>query len=182
MYRRNIGVVFQDYKQFALSVAENVLGRPMRDGDEAIVEDALRRAGIWDKISELPDGMYTQMTREFSEDGLVLSGGQSQMLAIASVYAHGSPIVILDEPSSALDPLAERELYRQMYSACEGKTMIFISHRLSSAVSADKVVLIEDGVVGEYGSHEELMRRGGRYAEMFRAQAESYTGAQSTEE
>lgn len=181
-YRRLFGVVFQDYKQFALSVAENVLGRPMRDGDEAIVEDALRRAGIWDKISELPDGMYTQMTREFSEDGLVLSGGQSQMLAIASVYAHGSPIVILDEPSSALDPLAERELYRQMYSACEGKTMIFISHRLSSAVSADKVVLIEDGVVGEYGSHEELMRRGGRYAEMFRAQAESYTGAQSTEE
>lgn len=181
-YRRLFGVVFQDYKQFALSVAENVLGRPMRDGDEAIVEDALRRAGIWDKISELPDGMYTQMTREFSEDRLVLSGGQSQMLAIASVYAHGSPIVILDEPSSALDPLAERELYRQMYSACEGKTMIFISHRLSSAVSADKVVLIEDGVVGEYGSHEELMRRGGRYAEMFRAQAESYTGAQSTEE
>ena len=67
-YRRLFGVVFQDYKQFALSVAENVLGRPMRDGDEAIVEDALRRAGIWDKISELPDGMYTQMTREFSED------------------------------------------------------------------------------------------------------------------
>lgn len=180
-YRNIFGVVFQDYKQFALSVAENVLGRPMRDGDEAIVEDALRRAGIWDKISELPDGIYTQMTREFSEDGLLLSGGQSQMLAIASVYAHGSPIVILDEPSSALDPLAERELYRQMYSACEGKTMIFISHRLSSAVSADKVVLVEDGVVRECGSHEELMRLDGKYAEMFRAQAESYTDAESPE-
>ena len=180
-YRNIFGVVFQDYKQFALSVAENVLGRPMRDGDEAIVEDALRRAGIWDKISELPDGMYTQMTREFSEDGLLLSGGQSQMLAIASVYAHGSPIVILDEPSSALDPLAERELYRQMYSACEGKTMIFISHRLSSAVSADKVVLVEDGVVRECGSHEELMQLDGKYAEMFRAQAESYTDAEIQE-
>ncbi len=125
--------------------------------------------------------MYTQMTREFSEDGLLLSGGQSQMLAIASVYAHGSPIVILDEPSSALDPLAERELYRQMYSACEGKTMIFISHRLSSAVSADKVVLVEDGVVRECGSHEELMQLDGKYAEMFRAQAESYTDAEIPE-
>ncbi|MEE0835707.1 MAG: ABC transporter ATP-binding protein [Clostridia bacterium] len=176
-YRGSLGVVFQDYKQFALSVAENVLGRPMREGDEATVEDCLRRAGIWDKISALPEGINTRMTREFDDDGLILSGGESQKLAIASVYARNSSVVILDEPSSALDPIAEHEMYRQMYRACEGKTMIFISHRLSSAVDADRIFLIEDGSIKESGSHSELMRLNGSYAEMFKAQAESYTDA-----
>lgn len=176
-YRGSLGVVFQDYKQFALSVVENVLGRPMREGDEAAVEDCLRRAGIWDKISALPEGINTRMTREFDDDGLILSGGESQKLAIASVYARNSSVVILDEPSSALDPIAEHDMYRQMYRACEGKTMIFISHRLSSAVDADRIFLIEDGSIKESGSHSELMRLNGSYAEMFKAQAESYTDA-----
>lgn len=173
-YRDCFGIVFQDYKQVALSVAENVLGRPMEEGDEKLVEDSLRRAGLWDKISALPDGIYTRMTKEFDGDGLILSGGESQKLAIASVYARECGIVILDEPSSALDPLAEHEMYRQMYSACEGKTMIFISHRLSSATDADRIILMEDGAIKETGSHAELMRLNGSYAEMFRAQAESY--------
>lgn len=176
-YRSSFGVVFQDYKQFALTVAENVLGRPMHEGDDKIVEDCLRRAGIWDKISALPAGIYTRMTREFDDDGLILSGGESQKLAIASVYARNSSVVILDEPSSALDPIAEHEMYKQMYLACEGKTMIFISHRLSSAVDADRIFLIEDGRIKESGSHSELMSMNGSYAEMFKAQAESYTDA-----
>ena len=149
----------------------------MHEGDEETVEDCLRRAGIWDKISVLPAGINTRMTREFDDDGLILSGGESQKLAIASVYARNSPVVILDEPSSALDPIAEHEMYRRMYQACEGKTMIFISHRLSSAVDADRIFLMENGRIKESGSHSELMRLNGSYAEMFKAQAESYTDA-----
>lgn len=174
-YRACFGTVFQDYKQIALSVGENVLGRPMKDGDEATVEIALRKAGLWDKISKLPDGIHTMMTKEFDENGLILSGGESQKLAIASVYARNCSIVILDEPSSALDPLAEKKMYDQMYWACEGKTMIFISHRLSSATDADRIILMENGTIKETGTHGELMKRGGSYAEMFRAQAESYS-------
>lgn len=129
------------------------------------------------KFQALPAGIYTRMTREFDDAGLILSGGESQKLAIASVYARNSAVVILDEPSSALDPIAEHEMYKQMYLACEGKTMIFISHRLSSAVDADRIFLIEDGRIKESGSHSELMSMNGSYAEMFKAQAESYTDA-----
>ena len=173
-YRDRYGVVLQDYKQIAMSVAENVLNRPYCDEDEQTVIDALRRAGIWEKIEKLPKGIHTSMTREFDDDGLLLSGGESQKLAIASVYAKDCSVVILDEPSSALDPLAEHDMYEQMYRACESKTMIFISHRLSSAVSADRILLMEDGRITEQGSHAELMRRGGKYAEMFTVQAENY--------
>ncbi len=173
-YRACFGIVFQDYKQLAVSVGENVLGRPMRDGDEALVESSLKKAGLWNKISQLPDGIHTVMTREFDENGLILSGGESQKLAIASVYARDSSVVILDEPSSALDPIAEKQMYDQMYEACRDKTMIFISHRLSSATDADRIILMENGTIKETGTHAELMRLGGSYAEMFRAQAESY--------
>ena len=122
----------------------------------------------------LPDGIETPMTREFSADGLVLSGGELQRLAIAGIYARDGRTVILDEPSAALDPLAERELYRSMYDACRGKTVIFISHRLASAVDADRIILMEHGRISEQGSHTELIAAGGKYAEMFRAQAEAY--------
>ena len=174
-YRRTYGVVFQDYRQMAMTVAENVLGRAFEDGDEAVVVDALKKAGLWEIISALPKGIHTVMTREFDSDGLVLSGGQTQKLAIASIYAKHADTVILDEPSSALDPLAEHEMYGNMLRASEGKTVIFISHRLSSAVSADRVFFMENGGVCEMGSHAELMRRNGKYAEMFRMQAQNYT-------
>ena len=173
-YRDRYGVVFQDYKQIAMSVAENVLGRPYCEEDEQTVINALKSAGIWNKIENLPQGIHTCMTKEFDENGLFLSGGESQKLAIAGIYAKNCSVVILDEPSSALDPLAESEMYEHMYSACEGKTMIFISHRLSSAVSADRIIHMEDGRIIEEGSHEELMKNGGSYAQMFTMQAENY--------
>ena len=174
-YRSCFGIVFQDYKQLALSVGENILGRPMADGDEVIVETALKKVGLWDKVAQLPDGIHTVMTKEFDEGGLILSGGESQKLAIASVYARDCSVVILDEPSSALDPLAEKKMYDHMYEACREKTMIFISHRLSSATDADRIILMENGMVKEIGTHSELMKLNGSYAEMFRAQAESYS-------
>ena len=173
-YRRMYGVVFQDYKQLSLSVAENVLGRSLSEGDEEKVVDSLKKAGVYDKISELPRGIHTTMTKEFDEYGVVLSGGQSQKIAIASIYANDSSIVILDEPSSALDPLAEHELYENMMTACAGRTIIFISHRLSSAVSADRIFLLDGGEIKETGTHRELMDKNGIYATMFKAQAENY--------
>lgn len=174
-YRRTYGVVFQDYKQMAFTVAENVLGRPYRDSDEKTVWNALEKAGIANVISKLPKGIHTVMTKEFDDDGLVLSGGQSQKLAIASIYARNVDTVILDEPSSALDPLAEQHMYENMLAASVGKTVIFISHRLSSCVDADKIFYMENGTVTETGTHKELMKINGKYAEMFRMQAENYT-------
>ena len=119
------------------------------------------------------------MTREFDENGLILSGGQSQKLAIASIYARNALTVILDEPSSALDPIAERDMYDCMLAASVGKTVIFISHRLSSCVDADRVFYMENGTVAESGTHDQLMRLSGKYAEMFRMQAENYTDSVS---
>ena len=173
-YRASFGTVFQDHTPTAFSVAENVLCRPYSTADKQTVLSAVGRAGLGERIGALPDGIETPMTREFSADGLVLSGGELQRLAVAGIYVRDCRTVILDEPSAALDPLAERELYRSMYDACHGKTVIFISHRLASAVDADRIILMEHGRIAEQGSHAELMAAGGKYAEMFRAQAEAY--------
>ena len=173
-YRASFGTVFQDHTPTAFSVAENVLCRPYSTADKQTVLSAVGRAGLGERIGALPDGIETPMTREFSADGLVLSGGELQRLAVAGIYVRDCRTVILDEPSAALDPLAERELYRSMYDACRGKTVIFISHRLASAVDADRIILMEHGRIAEQGSHAELMAAGGKYAEMFRAQAEAY--------
>lgn len=172
--------VFQDYRTFALSVAENVLMRPMRrdpEGeaeDRAIVERALRAGGAWERVEKMPRGMDTVLTREFDDKGEVLSGGQAQKVALSRIFAGNSPVVILDEPTSALDPVAEYRLFENMMQACASRTLIFISHRLSSAVPADRVYLFEEGRILESGSHKELMEKNGRYADMFRKQAESY--------
>lgn len=173
-YRALFGTVFQDHTPTAFPVAENVLCRPYSTADKQTVLSAVGRAGLGERIGALPDGIETPMTREFSADGLVLSGGELQRLAVAGIYVRDCRTVILDEPSAALDPLAERELYRSMYDACRGKTVIFISHRLASAVDADRIILMEHGRIAEQGSHAELMAAGGKYAEMFRAQAEAY--------
>ncbi len=174
-YRDIFGSVMQDYHVFALSVAENVLrrARTSEDSDDMIL-DALDKAGFSGKLSTFEQGIDTQITKEFAEDGENLSGGEAQKLAISSIYAKDNRFVILDEPSSALDPIAEHEMYENMLRACGDCGVIFISHRLSSAVSADRIYLIEDGSVAESGSHEELMRLGGKYAQMFRHQAENY--------
>ena len=174
-YRDIFGSVMQDYHVFALSVAENVLrrARTPEDSDDMIL-DALAKAGFGGKLSTFERGIDTQITKEFADDGENLSGGEAQKLAISSIYAKDNRFVILDEPSSALDPIAEHEMYENMLRASGDCGVIFISHRLSSAVSADRIYLIEDGSVAESGSHEELMRLGGKYAEMFNLQAEQY--------
>lgn len=174
-YRNLFGTIFQDFKIFAASVAENVLLRRVENEDDVeTAREALGKSGILKKIEGLEKGMDSRLTKEFDKDGVIMSGGEFQKLAIARVFAKNSDICILDEPSSALDPLSEYEVFENMLQAGEGKTVIFISHRLSSTVRADKIYMFENGEIIESGSHEELMEKNGKYAEMYSMQAKRY--------
>jgi ATP-binding cassette subfamily B protein len=174
-YRNVFKSVFQDYKIFSLSVAENVLLSEINTPEQRKeVTDSLMASGIYDKVRHLKNGLNTTLTREFDEDGVELSGGESQKIALSRVLAQPCSIVILDEPSSALDPISEYKMFETMLEICKNKTVIFISHRLSSTVMADKIFLLKEGEIIEAGNHKELMLRNGEYADMFRKQAEKY--------
>lgn len=116
------------------------------------------------------------MTKEFDPEGAILSGGETQKVAISRAFAADSSIIVMDKLTSALDPVAEHEMYENMMRICEGKTVIFISHRLSSTVAADRIYLFEDGEIIEQRTHAELMKKNGKYAEMFHIQSEQYLG------
>lgn len=174
-YHKHFGTVFQDLQIFALPLSENVLMRqPQTEEERQLVISSLIKAQFGDKLMELPKGIDTMITREFDDSGFVCSGGQAQKIAIARVFAKNPDIVILDEPSSALDPIAEYNMYNNMLQAAEGKTVFFISHRLSSARIADKIYFLENGQIKESGSHDELMAIKGSYARMFELQAKNY--------
>ena len=173
-YRDMFATVFQDCKPVALSVKENVImGSSDGVSDERVIE-ALKNADVYEKICTLPDGINTPLTKEFYEHGAVLSGGESQKLALAHAFYKNSPFIVLDEPTSAMDPIAEYKMYERMAKLSESKGVIFISHRLSSAVVADRIYMLENGRVIESGTHKELMEQNGKYADMFRKQAENY--------
>lgn len=173
--RKRVGTVFQDYKVFALSVNENVLCRECEnDDDREHVEYALKKSGVFDKISTLENGADTVLTREFDDKGAGLSGGEQQKVAAARMFAHPFDLAVLDEPSSALDPIAEYKMYESLIDETKNKMVIYISHRLSSAVLSDRIYVFENGTVAEYGSHSELMEKNGVYAEMFTMQASNY--------
>ena len=172
--RARIGTVFQDYKIFAATVTENVLGREVHEEDRDAVTDALTKATFADRLSDMEKGLDTPLTKEFSEDGVNLSGGEAQKVAIARIFARPYELIVMDEPSSALDPAAEYELNHTILAYAKDKTVVFISHRLSTTRMADRILMFADGRLIEEGSHDELMRRGGKYAEMFRLQAEKY--------
>ena len=179
-YRKMIGMVFQDFKIFATTIAENVMNGKYSNEDEETVLKALDSADFTEKLSELSDGINTHLTREFNENGTNLSGGESQKVAIARVFARNYPIVIMDEPSSALDPVAEYNLNRSILNSTNDKTVIFISHRLSTTRVADKIYMFDRGVLIEEGSHTELLALDGKYAEMFRVQSEKYQSDNNT--
>ena len=173
--RSRIGTVFQDFKIFAASVGENVMNghyAPETDGETA--RRALDAAGFSEKLGELERGLDTTLTREFDDHGTNLSGGEAQKVAIARVFAKPFELIIMDEPSSALDPVAEYELNQAILRYAADKTVIFISHRLSTTRMADRIYMFDSGALCEVGSHDELMARGGKYAEMFRLQAKKY--------
>ena len=173
-YQNMFSAVMQDFHVFALSVADNVRLGSKTENDESKIQEAIEKSGLAKKVETFSNGLDTLMTKEFDLEGEQMSGGEQQKLAISHVYYKKSRFVILDEPSSALDPIAEYEMYNRMLDACKDCGMIFISHRLASAVLADRIYLMEHGRVVECGSHKELMQINGKYAEMFRRQAENY--------
>lgn len=173
-YRDIFSAVMQDSKLFALSVEDNVFLRNHQQSGKNEAIAALKKGGIYDKVKDFDKGIYTILTKEFCDDGELLSGGEQQKLAISHVYSKKNRFVILDEPSSALDPIAEDKMYKTMFDACDDCGMIFISHRMSAAVMADKVYLMENGEVLESGTHSELMALDGAYSKMFLRQAENY--------
>lgn len=175
-YRSKIAAVFQDYQIYAASLAENVIMDVDAEKREQDVKNALALADFNAKLQKLENGVETQMTREFEDGGTMLSGGEAQKVAIARMFAkHGNmPIAILDEPSSALDPVAEYTLNTNMMQSAENSTIIFISHRLSTTREADKIYMFENGEIIEQGTHDELMAMDGEYAKMFEKQAHYY--------
>lgn len=169
-HRARFSAVFQDFQMFGATVGENVALEKNYDSER--VMDALRKAGF---SKDLPNGADTILLREFDDDGLMLSGGEQQKIAIARAFYKNCPYIILDEPSANLDPVSEYELNKAISETCTDRTVVFISHRLSTTRHADRILMLEKGRVVESGSHEELMELDGKYAYMFRLQAEKYT-------
>ena len=177
-YRKMIGTIFQDYKIFAATIAENVI-LDHEDVEQAkkiepAIMDALTFSGFKERFNSLEAGLNTQLTTEFEETGMDLSGGESQKIAIARSFYKDAGMIILDEPSSALDPISEYYLNETMLQAAAYKSVIFISHRLSTTRNADHIFMLEKGQIIEEGTHEELLHRQGKYAAMWKAQAGKY--------
>lgn len=172
-YMKLFSVVFQDFRLLAFSVQDNIL-LGNEDSPEN-VDAVLEKVGLLDKVNTLPHGRYTMMFRQFEKDGVQLSGGEQQKLAIARALYKDAPVVILDEPTAALDPVAEYEIYCRFNELVGGKTAVYISHRLSSCKFCDRIAVFSDCTIKELGTHDELVHRpGGIYAEMFAAQAQYY--------
>ncbi|MCR4763547.1 MAG: ABC transporter ATP-binding protein/permease [Lachnospiraceae bacterium] len=181
-YRELFATTFQDFAIMGMSVRDNVLMGRHYEGEDEIVESALRKAGIYERIATLENGFTTVMTKEFDENGAVFSGGESQKLAVSRTFARPAPVKIFDEPSSALDPIAEYELFNNIAKEGKEHTLLFISHRLSSVKHCDKVFMLEKGQIIEEGSHDELMKQNGSYAKMYRRQANNYLAIEDGEE
>lgn len=169
--------VFQDFKLFGFSVRDNILmeGASSDSASQTDLQELIAQVGLQARINSLAQGTDTMLFKTFDENGIEFSGGEQQKIAIARALYKKSPVVILDEPTAALDPVAEYDIYRQFNSLVGGKTAIYISHRLSSCKFCDRIAVFSDGCIKEYGTHDELLSlEGGIYAEMFAAQAQYY--------
>jgi len=172
-YMEKIAVIFQDYKLFAFTIGENITCEEYSE-DENITE-LIEEVGLGEKISSLPKGLNSLMGKAYDNEGIELSGGEEQKVAIARALYKDAPLIILDEPTSALDPLAEAEIYEHFNSMVENKTAIYISHRMSSSTFSDRILLIENGGVVDFDSHANLMKKeDSLYYKLFMAQAVNY--------
>ncbi|MCR5720127.1 MAG: ABC transporter ATP-binding protein/permease [Lachnospiraceae bacterium] len=169
-----IAPVFQEDESFAFSVAQNVSMKDKEEQDKEKIEKVLVDAGLGDKIKELPKGIYTYLFKVLEDDGVDMSGGQKQKLMLARALYKAAPVYVLDEPTAALDAIAEAKSYETFNEMVEGRLCVYISHRLSSTKFCDKIAMFEEGRLAEYGSHEELMGQKGKYAELFEIQAKYY--------
>ena len=175
-YRKCFGLVFQDFQIFACSIGENIAMDYVHEENEDIIQKAINFADFRERYNGLSHGLDTPMTREFEENGVLLSGGELQKIATARAFAKNSRIVILDEPSSALDPISEYNINKNMETLVGQKNVIMISHRLTSTRMADQIIMLSDGEIIEQGTHEELMQNRGKYEHIYRVQAEQYLG------
>ena len=174
---RHVAVIFQDFVQYYMSAGNNIaVGDSVRAADLDAVVAAAAESGAHEFLAALPDGYATMLGRQF-EGGEELSIGQWQRVALARAFFRGAPFLILDEPTAALDPRAEHELFERMRSLAAGRTVLLISHRFSSVRSADRIYVLQAGRVAEHGTHDELMAADGPYAELFRLQASAYTAS-----
>lgn len=164
---------------FAASIAENVLLRPVTcEDDEARVINALEKTGLYNKVRNLPDGIYTCLTKEFDQNGVVFSDGEKQKIALARIFASDSPVIIIDEPSSNLDPVSENLLNENILQVDRSRTIIIISHRLTTTTKLDRIYYLEDGQIIEQGTHSELLHLNRKYAYLFNLQAKSYLNSE----
>ena len=173
-YYRLFGAVFQDYSILPVTIGEIVAEDESENIDMARAEECLKQAALWEKIASLPEGIRSKYDKAFWDDGIHLSGGEIQKLLLARALYRQSPVIILDEPTAALDPVSENRLYETYDEVMRGKTTVFISHRLASTRFCHRIVLIEDGRILEEGTHGELLAKQGRYRELFETQAKYY--------
>jgi ATP-binding cassette subfamily B protein len=173
-YIHIFSVVFQDFQLFAMPLGENVAGTS--DYDKKRVLDCLKKAGFQDRLASMPKGLETCLYKELDQEGVELSGGEGQKVAIARAIYRDSPFIILDEPTAALDPVAEADIYSKFNEIAGDKTTIYISHRLSSCKFCDEIIVFHDGEIIQQGTHEDLVAdESGKYYELWNAQAQYYT-------
>ncbi len=172
-YYSLFSVVFQEISLLPVSIARNIAADG-QEPDEARVTEALRLAGLWDKVSSLPNGIHSRLVRSVYPDAMDFSGGEIQKLALARALYKDGKALILDEPTAALDPIAESRIYEEYHRMAKERTSVFISHRLASTRFCDRIFFLEHGQIVETGTHEQLLAQGGRYAEMFALQSRYY--------
>lgn len=181
-YYKMFSAVFQEFSLLAGTIATNV-AQDSEGFDMERVKDCVEKAGLRKKIESLKDGYDTYLNREVFEDAMLLSGGETQRLMLARALYKNAPFIVLDEPTAALDPIAESEMYQKYNEMTSGKSSIYISHRLASTRFCDRIIMIADGRIGEEGTHEELLKAGGKYAELYEVQSKYYKeGEEENEE
>ena len=169
-YQNHFGTIMQDFQIYAMSIAKNITMDDLEE-DENRIYEVLKQVGLDKKIEQLPLKIKSNLTKEFDKDGVDFSGGERQRLAIARCLYHDNEILILDEPSSALDPLVENEINEKLFSIAKNKTVILITHRLSSIKNVDKIFVFKDGKIIEQGNHQQLMELNKEYAAMLKNQS-----------